>query len=154
MGRVFNGKCTARYRNERVVITSGVIKLIARKVDRSVFVDGDRLARTNISSQTQLCGLVRRGKGKVRRQVSVIVQQRVPIRILLKFLIHTFICNSSDLIDRLPIIRGLRSALGSRVIRQRGRPESIVASPVALGLVTILVVGIPVVGIVYISRLS
>lgn len=28
----------------------------------------------------------------------------------------TFICNSSDLIDRLSIIRGLRSALGLRII--------------------------------------
>lgn len=85
MGRVFNGKRTARYRNERVVITNAVIKLVTRKVDRSVFVNGDRLARTNISSQTQLCGLFRRGKGKVRRQVIVTLQQRVPLRIYLSF---------------------------------------------------------------------
>lgn len=124
------------------------------KVDRSVLVDGDRRARTYISSQTQLCGLVRRGKGKVRCQVFVTLQQRVPILIYLKSRNLTFICNSSDLIDRLSIIRGLRSALGSRVIRRRGRPESIVAGLVALGLVTILVFGIPVVGVVYISRLT
>ena len=127
---------------------------MTRKVDRSVLVDGDRRARTYISSQTQLCGLVRRGKGKVRCQVFVTLQQRVPILIYLKSRNLTFICNSSDLIDRLSIICGLRSALGSRVIRRRGRPESIVAKLATLGLVTILVFGIPVVGVFYISRLS
>lgn len=91
---------------------------------------------------------------KVRCQVFVTLQQRVPLRIYFKFPSLTFICNSSGLIDRLPIIRGLRSALGSRVTRRRGRPESIVASLVALGLVTILVFGIPVVGVFYTSRLT
>lgn len=124
------------------------------KVDRSVLVDVDRRARTYISSQTQLCGLVRRGKGKVRCQVFVTLQQRVPILIYLKSRNLTFICNSSDLIDRLSIICGLRSALGSRVIRRRGRPESIGVSLAVLGLVAILVFGIPVGRFVYISRLS
>lgn len=90
---------------------------------------------------------------KVRCQVFVTLQQRVPLRICFKFPSLTFICNSSGLIDRLPIIRGLRSALGSRVIRRRGRPESIVASLVALGLVTILVFGIPG-SVAYTSRLT
>ena len=66
----------------------------------------------------------------------------------------TFICNSSDLIDGLSIIRGLRSTLGFRVIRQRICLGSIVTGLAALGLVTILVFGIPVVGVVYISRLT
>lgn len=66
----------------------------------------------------------------------------------------TFICNSSDLIDGLSIIRRLRSTLGFRVIRQRICLGSIVASLAALDLVTILVFGIPVVGVVYISRLT
>lgn len=65
----------------------------------------------------------------------------------------TFICNSSDLIDRLPIIRGLRSALGSRVIGRQIRRSGIF-SFATLSVVTILVFGIPVVGVVYISRLS
>lgn len=122
-------------------------------VDRSFFVDGDRLARTNISSQTQLCGLVRRGKGKVRCQVFVTLQQRVPLRIYFKFPSLTFICNSSGLIDRLPIIRGLRSALGSRVIGRRIRRSGIF-SFATLSVVTILVFGIPVGSVVYISRLT
>lgn len=66
----------------------------------------------------------------------------------------TFICNSSDLIDGLSIIRRLRSTLGFRVIRQRICLGSIVASLIGLGVVTILVFGIPVVGVVYISRLT
>lgn len=122
-------------------------------VDRSFFVDGDRLARTNISSQTQLCGLFRRGKVKVRRQVFISLQQRVPILIYFKSRTLTFICNSSDLIDRLSIIRGLRSALGSRAIGSRIRRSS-VFSLATLSVVTILVFGIPVVGVVYISRLT
>lgn len=124
-----------------------------RKVDRSVFVDGDRLARTNISSQTQLCGLFRRGKVKIRRQVFVTLQQRVPLRIYFKFPSLTFICNSSGLIDRLPIIRGLRSALGSRVIGRQIRRSGIF-SFATLSVVANLVFSVPVVGVVYISRLS
>ncbi len=41
MGRVFNGKRTALYRNERVVITNAVIKLVTRKVDCSILPDSD-----------------------------------------------------------------------------------------------------------------
>ncbi len=65
----------------------------------------------------------------------------------------TFICNSSDLIDGLSIIRRLRSTLGFRVIRQRICLGSIVASLAALDLVTILVFDIPA-SVVYISRLT
>lgn len=52
------------------------------------------------------------------------------------------------------IIRGLRSTLSFRVIRQRGHLRSAVASLAALDLVTILVFGIPVGSVVYISRLT
>lgn len=52
------------------------------------------------------------------------------------------------------IIRRLRSILDFRIIRQRGRLGSIVASLVTLDLVAILVFGIPVGSVVYISRLT
>lgn len=89
---------------------------------------------------------------KVRCQVFVTLQQRVPIRISLKFLIHTFICNSSDLRDRLSIVRGLHSALGSRVIGRRIRCSGIF-SFATLSVVAILVFGI-LAGVTYISRLT
>lgn len=63
--------------------------------------------------------------------------------------------NGSDAISIVLLItRRLRSTLGFRVIRQRICLESIVVSLVALGLVTILIFGIPVVGAVYTSRLT
>lgn len=52
------------------------------------------------------------------------------------------------------IIRRLLGILDLSAIGQRGRPESIVASLIGLGVVTILVFGIPVGGVVYISRLT
>lgn len=51
------------------------------------------------------------------------------------------------------IIRRLSITLGLRVIGRRARRDS-VARLVALGLVTILAFGIPVVGAVYTSRLT
>ena len=122
------------------------------KVNRGVLADSNRCGRTNISTQTQICGFVHRGK--VRRQVTVTVQQRIPFRILLKFLCFAFVSNSSDFIGKLSIIRRLRRTFGFRVIRQRDHPESIVASLAALDLVTILVFGTLVVSVAYISRLT
>lgn len=90
---------------------------------------------------------------KVRCQVFVTLQQRVPLRIYFKSRNLTFICNSSDLIDRLSIIRGLRSALAFRTIGSRIRRSS-VFSLATLTVVTILVFGIPVVGVFYTSRLT
>lgn len=90
---------------------------------------------------------------KVCCQVFVTLQQRVPLRIYFKFPSLTFICNSSGLIDRLPIIRGLRSALGSRVIGRQIRRSGIF-SFATLSVVTIPVFGVPVVGVFYISRLT
>ena len=125
---------------------------MTRKINRGVLPDSNRYGRANVSSQTQLFGLILHGK--IDSQIIVTRQQRVIVRIFLKSLSLAFICNSSDLIDRLSIIRRLRSTLGFRVIGQRGRLGSIVASLVALGLVTLLVFGIPVGSVVYISRLT
>lgn len=52
------------------------------------------------------------------------------------------------------IIRRLSITLGLRVIGRQACRASVTRGLVALGLVTILVFGIPVVGVIYISRLT
>ena len=65
----------------------------------------------------------------------------------MKSLNLTFICNSSDLIDRLSIIRGLRSTLGFRAIGRQIRRNGIF-SFATLGAATILVFGVFARGII------
>lgn len=122
-----------------IAVAAVVIKLVACKVDGGVVANSDRCGRSSVTRQTI---------------VSAVVELISNIALYFGIALSIHACERNRILITITIIRRLRSALGSRVIRQRGRPESIVASFVALGLVAILVFGIPVVGVFYISRLT
>lgn len=114
---------------------------VAVKIDGGVFVDDNLLIRIGITRQSK-----RTATGESSSNVTV-------------YLDIAIVTDGSDsvfvaifIIGRLCVGR-LRGALGFRAIGSRVCCNDIFAR-VTLGLVTILVFGIPVVGVFYISRLT
>lgn len=100
-----------------------------------------------------MANIDRFGRPSVARQTIVSAVVELISNIAFYFVsIHA--CERNRILIAITIIRGLRSTLSFRVIRQRGHLGNTVASLVALGVVAILVFGIPVGSVVYISRLT
>lgn len=96
------------------------------------------------------------GRPSVTRQtiVSAVVELISNIALYFGITLSIHACERNRILITITIIRRLLSALEISAIRQRGRPESIVASLIGLGIITILVFGIPVSSVFYISRLT
>ncbi len=114
---------------------------VAVKIDGGVFVDGNLLIRIGITRQSK-----RTATGESSSNVTV-------------YLDIAIVTDGSDsvfvaifIIGRLCVGRPL-GTLNFRAIGSRACCDVILARAV-LGLVTILVFGIPVVGVIYISRLT
>ena len=112
---------------------------MTRKVNGCVIVNGNRLLRPSIAPQ---------------KIVATVSEPISNISLYFGIAASVLASKCGRILTVRVVIRRLRSALGSRVIRQRGRLESVVASLATLTVVANLLFGIPVVGVVYVSRLT
>ncbi len=116
---------------------------MSRKIDSSVFADSDLLIRIGIIRQSELAAI-----GKCLSNITF----HLVIAIGTDGSGSDSVFIVSFIIGRLCIGR-LRGALGLRVVGRQSRGSGVFARAI-LGIITIQLFGIPIVGVFYISRLT
>ena len=111
---------------------------MSRKIDSSVFADSDLLIRIGIIRQSELATI-----GKCLSNITF----------HLVIAIGTDGSGSDSVFIVSFIIGRLRGALGLRVVGRQSRGSGVFARAI-LGIITIQLFGIPIVGVFYISRLT